>query len=125
MVRAYPARMSISKAVTVRARTWSAKAKRRYRIEQLSRFNKYPVDVDPSCRVAMNARLWTPTTIGAHSAIDEGALFKGNGPVTIGRYVVGGRDLLAITSNHRATSASAYYPMYTRAAGRCPRSSTR
>lgn len=109
MIRA----VTIRKAVMVRQRAWFEASTRRMRYEQLRRWNQYPVDLDRSCRVALNVRVLTPTVIGKHTWVGAGCLFKGNGYLTIGKYVSLGEDVRIITSNHGVSGPSTYYPLYT------------
>jgi virginiamycin A acetyltransferase len=63
--------------------------------------------------VSLLTKCQTPTTVGAWTAVDRGALFKGGGHVNIGMFGVLGRELLVITSNHRLTGANMLYHLHT------------
>lgn len=83
-----------------------------------ARFHGYAVD--DTAAISPTVRLRTPTSIGAWSAIDNGSVFKGGGHVTVGRYDVIGRDVLAITSNHLVTHPNMQYGLHLRHGWKAP-----
>lgn len=104
--------MTVTKAVRIRARTLSKRVARRAKYEQVKRLSAYPMDISPTSRISLLARLRTPVILGDWSTIDSGTIFKGNGQVTIGRYCEIGHNVLVITSNHRMTGANMLYQIH-------------